>query len=88
MSTAYGAAGNTLREYALREFWEIFVDDSPFCHDACFKHANVQPERSMDGNMNRTEWDQISQHVWICSKEVLTRGQLLSPEMEEYLKNE
>ena len=32
-----------LREYALREFWEIFVDDGPFFCDACFKHANVQP---------------------------------------------
>ena len=31
-----------LREYALREFLEIFVDDRPFCRDAFFKHANVQ----------------------------------------------
>ena len=33
-----------LREYALREFWEIFVDDGPLFSDACFKHANVQPK--------------------------------------------
>ena len=32
------------REDALREFWEIFVDDRPLCRDACSKHANVQSE--------------------------------------------
>ena len=32
------------REDALREFWEIFVDDRPLCLDACSKHANVQSE--------------------------------------------
>ena len=31
-----------LREYTLKEFWEIFVDDRPFCRNACFRHANVQ----------------------------------------------
>ena len=31
-----------LREDALREFWEIFVDDRPFCRNACSRHANVQ----------------------------------------------
>ena len=33
------------REYAPKGiFWEIFVDDRPFCRDACFQHANVQSE--------------------------------------------
>ena len=31
-----------LREYTLREFWEIFVDDGPFGADAFFGHVNVQ----------------------------------------------
>ena len=31
-----------LREYALKEFWQIFLDDRPFCRMACFQHANVQ----------------------------------------------
>ena len=30
-----------LREYTLREFWEIFVDDRPFGADACFKLVNL-----------------------------------------------
>ena len=31
-----------LREHALREFWEMFVDDRQFCRDAWSKHAKVQ----------------------------------------------
>ena len=40
-----------LREYALREFWEIFVDDGPFFRDTCFKHANVQPKAGFSNAM-------------------------------------
>ena len=31
-----------LREYTLKEFWEIFVDDRPFGADAIFRQVNVQ----------------------------------------------
>ena len=31
-----------LREYLLREFWAIFVDDRPLHSDTLYKHANVQ----------------------------------------------
>ena len=63
-----------LREYTLREFWEIFVDDGPFGADAFFRHVNVQNKpyspmhgrqwmRSMDGRMKRKGWDPNSQHA-------------------------
>ena len=32
----------TVKRICTKEFCEIFVDDRPFCHDAGFKHANVQ----------------------------------------------
>ena len=31
-----------LREYPLREFWAIFVDDGPCHSDTFYEHANVQ----------------------------------------------
>ena len=31
-----------LREYALKEFWEIFVDDRPFCRNAT-QMFNLRP---------------------------------------------
>ena len=50
-----------LREYALMEFWEIFVDDRPFCRDACSKHANVQSKAVFSYAMTSTdeiyEWE-------------------------------
>ena len=30
------------RQYALREFFEILVDDRPICREVWFKHARVQ----------------------------------------------
>ena len=89
-----------LREYALREFWEIFVDDRPFCRDACFRYANVQAKSVFSYAMTTMEMDAIhgwedeekrvgstfAACMWIHTKEVLTRGQILNLEMEEYLK--
>ena len=37
----FSARSVHLREYALRKFWEIVVDDKPFCRSGGFKHANV-----------------------------------------------
>ena len=34
----------TVKRACTEGFWEIFVDDRPFCRDACFKHATVQPK--------------------------------------------
>ena len=87
-----------LREYALREFWGIFVDDKPFCRDACFKHANVQPKAVLSCALTIMDpiygWEDEEKRVgskfatcmWIYTKEVLTRGQIFNPEKDEYLK--
>ena len=87
-----------LREYALREFGEIFVDDRPFCRDACFKHANVQSKavfsyamRVMDkicGWEDEEKWvgSKFALCMWMYTQEVLTSRQKPTPEMEEYLK--
>ena len=56
-----------LREYALVEFWEIFVDDRPFCRDACSKHANVQSKAVFSYAMTVTdeiyEWEDEEKRV-------------------------
>ena len=87
-----------MREYALREFWKIFVDDRPFCRNACFRHANVRPKADFSYAMAVIDaiygWEDEEKRVgskfaacmWIYTKEVLTRGQVLNPEVEEYLK--
>ena len=87
-----------LREYALREFWEIFVDDGPLFSDACFKHANVQPKAVCSDAMAIMDaiygWEDEEKRVgskfaacmWIYTKAVLTTGQILNLEMEEHLK--
>ena len=33
-----------LREYTLKEFWEIFVDDRPFGAESINRQVNVQPK--------------------------------------------
>ena len=61
-----------LREYALKEFWEIFVDDRPFGADAFSRHANVQSKAAFSYAMATTdamqrygenEWDENSKHA-------------------------
>ena len=59
------------------EFWEIFVDDSTFCLDACSKHANVQ---SAVFSYAMTVMDKI------CGWEDEEKWVGKTPEMEEYLK--
>ena len=86
-----------LREYALREFWEIFVDDRPFCLDACFRHANVRSKSVFSYAMTIMDeiygWEDEEKRVgskfpylWICTTEALTRGQIPTPKLEEYFK--
>ena len=87
-----------LREYLLKEVWEIFVDDRPFCREACFEHANVQLETVLSFAMAILDaisgWEdeekrvgsQFAACMWIYTKEVLTIGQMFNPKMEEHLK--
>ena len=70
---------------ALREFLDIFVDDRPFCRDACSKHANVQSKSVFPYAMTIMDeiygWEDEAKRVgskfaawmWIYTKEVLTR---------------
>ena len=86
------------RGYARREFWDFFVDDRPFCRDACFRHANVQSKAVFSDAMTIMDevcgWEdeekrvvsKIAACMWIYTKEVLTRGHVPTPKMEEYLK--
>ena len=69
-----------LREYALREIWEFFVDDRPFCRNACFRHANVQSKVvvSIAMTMGRN-----SPHVRGSTPNKRTNT---TPNMEEYLQ--
>ena len=87
-----------LREYTLREFWEISVGDRPFCRDACFKHANVHSKAVFSHAMTTMDviygWEDAEKRVgskcaasiWIYTKEALTQRQLPNPETEEFLK--
>ena len=87
-----------LREYLLREFWATFVDDRPFHSGSLYWHANVQPKAvfshattvmdKIHGWKDEEKWvgSTFAACMWINTKEVLTRGQVLNPEMEEYLK--
>ena len=38
----WGPSALHMKGYALKEFWQKFVDDRPFHSDAINKHANVQ----------------------------------------------
>ena len=87
-----------LREYALREFWEIIVDDRRFYRDSSCKPAHVQPKADFFFAMTVMDkicgWEdeehcvgsKFAACMWICSNRVLTGGQKPTPEMEVYLK--
>ena len=49
-----------LREYTLREFWEVFVDGRPFGAGAFFRYVNVQSKAVFSYSM--TIMDEI--HDW------------------------
>ena len=71
------------REYALKKFWEIFVDDKLY-RNASFKHANVQPKAVFSCAMTTMDeiygWEDEEKRVgskfaacmWIYTTEVLT----------------
>ena len=87
-----------LREYTLREFWEIFVDDRTFGADALFRHVNVQSKTAFSFAMPLMDkirgWEDEEKRVgskfatcmWNCTKKALTSEQIPNPAMEEYWK--
>ena len=58
-----------IREYALREFGEILVDDRPFYRDSCCKEADVQPKGVFSYAMTMidkiSEWE--DEEGWVGS---------------------
>ena len=87
-----------LSEFSLRKFCEIFVDDRPFCRNACFRHANVQSKAVFSYAMTIMDkicgWEDEEERVgskfatcmWIYTKGVLISGQKPTPDVEGYLK--
>ena len=87
-----------LREYTLRECWEIFVDDRPIGADAMFRHVDVQSKAvcsyamtmmdKINGREDEERWvgSKFASCMWIYTKEELTRGQRLNLEQQECLK--
>ena len=87
-----------MREYILKEFWEIIVDDRPFGEDATYRHDNVQSKavfsyamrlmEKINGWEDEARWlgSKFAACMWIYTKEALTGGQTLNQEQEEYLK--
>ena len=76
----------------------MFADDRPFCRKACFEHSNVQSNAVFSYAMTIIDkicgWEDEEKRVcskfaacmWVYTKEVFTRVQIPSPEVEEYLK--
>ena len=72
------------------------MDDRPFCRDACSMHANDQSKAVFSYAMTIMDeiygWENEEKRVgfaacmWIYTQEVLTRGQIPTPEMKEYPK--
>ena len=87
-----------LREYTLKEFWEIFVDDRPFGTDSTNREANVQSKAVLSHAMTQIDkirgWEDEESWVgskfaacmWIYTKEALTGGQILDRVQVEYLR--
>ena len=87
-----------LRQYTLKEFWEIFVDDGPSGADAFFRHVNVQPKAVFSCAMTLMDkiqgWEeqekrlgfQFATCMWIYTKKAMTKEQIPNPAMEEHLK--
>ena len=84
-----------LREYLLREFWAIFVDDRPLTHSRSmlmfnqkvFSYAITVMDRIF-GWIDKEKWvgSKFAAGVWIYTKMVLTEWRKPTPEMQEYLK--
>ena len=65
-----------LREYTLKEFWEIFVDDRPFGADAFYRQVNVQSKAVFSFSMTLMDkirgWEDEEKmgRIQICSLHV------------------
>ena len=87
-----------LREYTMKEFWEIFVDDRPFGAEAINRQLNVQLKAVFSYAMTLMDkirgWEDEESWVgskfaacmWNYTNEALTGGLILDREQEEYLK--
>ena len=92
----YNPRTNHLREYTLKDFWEVCVDDSPFGADALLRQVNVHSKAVFSNAMTlmdkirgcEDEWvgSKFAACMWIYTKEAWTKGQILGPEQEEYLE--
>ena len=84
-----------LREYVLREFWAIFVDDRPLYSDACHTHANAQSKAVfsyamavMDKICGWTDEEKcvgskFAACMWIYTKGVPSEWRKPTPEMRK-----
>ena len=87
-----------LREYLLREFWAIFLDDRPFHSGSLCRHANVQPKAVFSCSMavmdkihgweDEEKWmgSNFAACMWIYTKGAQTGGQILDRVEEEYVR--
>ena len=87
-----------LREYTLKEFWEIFVDYRPFGADSTNKQVNVQSKAvcshamilmdEIQGWEDEESWvgSKFAACMWIYMREALSGGLVLDRVQEEYLR--
>ena len=87
-----------LREYLMREFWAIFLDDRPFHCGSLYWHANVQPKTVFSCSMtvmdkihgweDEEKWmgSKFAACMWIYTKSAQTGGQILDRVQEEYVR--
>ena len=87
-----------LREYTLKNVWESSWMTDPFEAEAINRQVNVQSQAVFSDAMTLMDkirvWEDEESWVgskfaacmWICTKDALTRGQILDKEQEEYLK--
>ena len=87
-----------VREYTLKEFWDIFVDDRPFGAEQFFRHVNVQSKAvfsyamilmdKINGWEDEEKWvgSKFATCMWIYTRRALTKEEIPIPAVEEYLK--
>ena len=76
-----------LREYTLKEFWEIFVDDRPLRTESSPSYAMTLMDK-IRGWEDEESWVgcKFAACMWMYTKEALTRGQMLDRVQEEHLR--
>ena len=94
----YNPRAMQLREYTLKEFWEIFVDDRPFGAESVNGQVNVQSRAvfsyaltlmdKIRGWEDEENWvaSKFAACMWIYTKEALTGELIFVRVQDEYLK--